>query len=78
MARAPKSVEIYKVYGNAKACVRDHCGPLPPVPLHLRNAPTELMRDLGCGRGYKCNPDFSEPVQQSYMPEELKCVDFFD
>lgn len=47
LSRAPKSVEIYKAYGHAKACVKDHKGPLPSVPLHLRNAPTRLMKSLG-------------------------------
>ena len=34
-------------YNKAKKCVRSHQGPLPSVPLHLRNAPTKLMKDLG-------------------------------
>ncbi|KAK3085285.1 hypothetical protein FSP39_001068 [Pinctada imbricata] len=47
MARAPKSVEVYNAYSKAKKCVRNHQGPLPSVPLHLRNAPTKLMKNLG-------------------------------
>lgn len=47
LARAPKSVEIYQAYSNAKTCVQQHKGPLPSVPLHLRNAPTRLMKNLG-------------------------------
>ncbi|XP_046575488.1 LOW QUALITY PROTEIN: ATPase WRNIP1-like [Haliotis rubra] len=77
MARAPKSVEIYKAYKNAKSSVREHQGPLPSVPLHLRNAPTKLMKSLDYGKGYKYNPDYSEPVDQEYFPEELKGTDFF-
>ena len=77
MARAPKSVEVYMAYKKAKACVKNHRGPLPPIPLHLRNAPTQLMRDLDFGKGYKYNPDFPDDVQQTYMPEELKFVNFF-
>ncbi|KAG9356082.1 hypothetical protein JZ751_000926 [Albula glossodonta] len=77
MARAPKSVEVYKAYANVKACLRNHKGPLPPVPLHLRNAPTKLMKNLGYAKGYKYNPAFSEPVEQEYLPEELRGVDFF-
>lgn len=76
-ARAPKSVEVYSAYNNVKACLRSHQGPLPPVPLHLRNAPTRLMKDLGYGKGYKYNPAFSEPVEQEYLPEALRGVDFF-
>lgn len=77
MARAPKSVEVYSAYGKAKACVKEHKGPLPSVPLHLRNAPTKLMVDLGYGKGYKYNPAFSEPVEQQYMPNGLEGMDFF-
>ncbi|KAF7222444.1 ATPase WRNIP1 [Nothobranchius furzeri] len=77
LARAPKSVEIYKAYANVKACVRNHKGPLPPVPLHLRNAPTKLMKQLGYAKGYKYNPEFSRPVEQEYLPEELRGTDFF-
>nr|XP_008513974.1 PREDICTED: ATPase WRNIP1 [Equus przewalskii] len=76
-ARAPKSIEVYSAYNNVKACLRNHQGPLPPVPLHLRNAPTRLMKDLGYGKGYKYNPAYSEPVAQEYLPEELRGVDFF-
>ncbi|XP_076449317.1 ATPase WRNIP1-like [Babylonia areolata] len=77
LARAPKSVEIYKAYGKAKACVRDHKGPLPSVPLHLRNAPTRLMKNLGYSKGYKYNPDYAGPVDQTYFPDELLGTDFF-
>ena len=47
LSRASKSVEVYSAYDKAKKCVRSHQGPLPSVPLHLRNAPTKLMKDLG-------------------------------
>ncbi|XP_017277837.1 ATPase WRNIP1 [Kryptolebias marmoratus] len=77
LARAPKSVEIYKAYSNVKACLRNHKGPLPPVPLHLRNAPTRLMKQLGYGKDYKYNPAFRNPVEQEYLPKELQETDFF-
>ncbi|KAM6920771.1 ATPase WRNIP1 isoform 1-T1 [Lycodopsis pacificus] len=77
LARAPKSVDIYKAYANVKACLRNHKGPLPSVPLHLRNAPTRLMKQLGYAKGYKYNPGFSDPVEQQYLPEELQGIDFF-
>ncbi|XP_067308310.1 ATPase WRNIP1 [Pseudorasbora parva] len=77
MARAPKSVEVYKAYNNVKACLRNHQGPLPPVPLHLRNAPTKLMKNLGYAKGYKYNPDFNGTVDQEYLPEELRGMNFF-
>ncbi|XP_005721475.1 ATPase WRNIP1 [Pundamilia nyererei] len=77
LARAPKSVSIYKAYDNVKTCLRSHKGPLPPVPLHLRNAPTRLMKQLGYSKGYKYNPAFSDPVEQEYLPEELQGINFF-
>ena len=78
MARAPKSAEVYLAYDQAKQCVMEHKGPLPSVPLHLRNAPTRLMKSLGYGRGYKYNPEYvGETVEQDYMPEGMQKVDFF-
>nr|XP_008116183.1 PREDICTED: ATPase WRNIP1 [Anolis carolinensis] len=76
-ARAPKSIEVYSAYNNVKACLRNYQGPLPPVPLHLRNAPTRLMKDLGYAKGYKYNPAYKEPVKQEYLPKELKGTNFF-
>ncbi|KAM8839169.1 ATPase WRNIP1 [Synchiropus picturatus] len=77
LSRAPKSVEAYMAYRNVKACLRTHKGPLPPVPLHLRNAPTNLMKQLGYAKGYKYNPAFSAAVEQDYLPVELRGTDFF-
>ncbi|XP_020778953.1 ATPase WRNIP1 isoform X2 [Boleophthalmus pectinirostris] len=77
LAQAPKSVDVYKAYNNVKASLRNHKGPLPPVPLHLRNAPTKLMKQLGYSKGYKYNPNFTGPVEQEYLPQELKDIDFF-
>ncbi len=51
LAVAPKSDSLYKGFGAALADVR--AGPTPDVPLHLRNAPTRLMRNLGYARGYQ-------------------------
>lgn len=77
MARAPKSIEVYNAYHNAKASVMEYEGPLPSVPLHLRNASTKLMKTLGYGKGYKYKPTQPEAAEQRYLPEELKDVDFF-
>lgn len=77
MARAPKSVEVYMAYERARQSILNHRGPLPSVPLHLRNAPTKLMKSLGYGKGYKYNPAFGEPVEQQYMPDGLEGLDFF-
>jgi putative ATPase len=49
-----------------------------PVPLHLRNAPTELMKSLGYSDNYKYPHDYEGNfVRESYMPEELKNVQFY-
>lgn len=70
MARAPKSNALYKAYGLVREDIENF--PNLPVPLHLRNAPTELMKNLDYGKDYKYNPDFDGPVEQTYLPEELK------
>ena len=77
MARAPKSVEIYKAYRSAKGAIANWKGPHPGVPLHLRNAPTRLMKDLGYGKDYKYNPDYDGPIEQEYLPAALKGLNFF-
>jgi putative ATPase len=70
LATAPKSNAIYVAYEKAVQDVREK-GALP-TPLHIRNAPTKLMKDLGYGQGYKYAHDYSDAiVAQSYFPEEL-------
>ena len=70
LARAPKSNALYLAYGQAAADARDTSD--EGVPLHLRNAPTKLMKELGYGKDYKYNPAFDEPVVQEYLPPNLK------
>ena len=77
LARAPKSIDVYNAYSEAKKYVNDWEGPQPTVPLHIRNAPTKLMKNLGYGAGYKYNPVFEGPVDQTYLPPEVQGVDFF-
>ncbi len=70
LATAPKSNAIYVAYDKAKRDVEEK-GALP-VPLHIRNAPTELMKRLRYGEGYKYAHDFPEGiVRQEYFPAEL-------
>ncbi|XP_022189944.1 ATPase WRNIP1 [Nilaparvata lugens] len=75
LARAPKSREMDRALGNAKMCIANHEGPLPEVPLHLRNAPTKLMRELNYGKGY--NGRHKSESGLSYMPEGMEGTDFF-
>lgn len=76
LARAPKSAEVYMALRNAVGKIRSHDGPLPGVPLHLRNASTKLMKDLGYGRGYQYKP--SSEAKQTYLPDSLLNCNFFD
>ncbi|XP_073987477.1 ATPase WRNIP1-like isoform X2 [Rhodnius prolixus] len=75
LARTYKSQEVYHAYGKAKECVQNHKGPLPSVPLHLRNAPTRLMRELGYAKGYNMN--HKDESGLTYMPEGLENISFF-
>ncbi|OGF20593.1 AAA family ATPase [Candidatus Falkowbacteria bacterium RIFOXYB2_FULL_38_15] len=70
LAKATKSNSLYIAYGKVKKDIEERGN--DPVPLHLRNAPTELMKNIGYGAGYKYNPDFNKPVEQEYMPEGLE------
>jgi putative ATPase len=69
MAKCEKSNDLYTAYGKAARDVKEY-GNLP-VPLHIRNAPTELMKNLGYGKDYKYSPDFNYKEKQEYLPEEL-------
>ena len=70
MAKCKKSNDLYAAYGKAAQDVKEF-GNLP-VPLHIRNAPTALMKNLGYGKEYKYGPDFNYKEEQEYLPEELK------
>ena len=73
-AKSAKSNILYTAYGKAAQDAKNtsHLG----VPLHIRNAPTKLMKDLNYGKGYQYNPDFDGPVEQEYLPPELKGRDY--
>ncbi|MFH1412508.1 MAG: replication-associated recombination protein A [bacterium] len=70
MAKCQKSNKLYTAYSQA-AAEAVQTGDLP-VPLHLRNAPTNLMKDLGYGKDYKYSPNFNYQEEQDYFPKELK------
>ncbi len=74
-AKSKKSNLLYTAYTEAKqdALATSHLG----VPIHLRNVPTKFMKEIGYGKDYKYNPDFAEPVEQDYLPEQLKGKKYF-
>jgi putative ATPase len=70
LASSPKSNASYMAINEAIAAVQQH-GDLP-VPLHIRNAPTKLMKNLDYGKGYKYSHDYDNNFsQQEYLPDAL-------
>lgn len=69
LAKSPKSIVAYQAHERAKHEV-ETSGNLP-VPLHLRNAPTKLMKELDYGKGYKYTP-LEDDSNQEYLPEKIK------
>ncbi|MFA5020858.1 MAG: replication-associated recombination protein A [Patescibacteria group bacterium] len=70
LAKCKKSNELYAAFGQVMQDVKETMD--EPVPLHLRNAPTKLMKDLNYGKNYKYSPDFNYQEDQDYLPEKLK------
>ncbi|RJQ56389.1 MAG: replication-associated recombination protein A [Desulfobacteraceae bacterium] len=76
LATAPKSNRVYAAFQAIDQAVKDS-GSLP-VPMHIRNAPTRLMKELGYGRGYRYAHDYKDAyVHQTYLPERLKDQRFY-
>jgi len=76
LALAPKSNASYLAYGVAAGTAREK--PPYPVPLHIRNAPTRLMKGLGYGKDYKYPHDYEGAfVLQEYLPEALRNIRFY-
>ena len=68
LALAPKSTAVYRAYSKALDTARDT--PSASVPLHIRNAPTQLMKDLGYGTGYRYDHESENAaVHQTYLPD---------
>ncbi len=88
LATAPKSNALYEAYGRVQADVQQTHN--DPVPLHIRNAPTGLMKDLGYGKDYKYaheyykdmqidDPDRPPPTRvQEYLPEALQGRHYYE
>lgn len=77
LATAPKSNSIYKAYDEIQKTVKQ-TGALP-TPMHIRNAPTRLMQDLGYGDGYKYAHNYKGAyAPQDYLPERLKGQTFYN
>ena len=75
LSKTKKSILAYEAYRKAKRDVKNF-GNLP-VPLHLRNAPTQLMKDLNYGKSYKYTPK-ENSTDQEYFPKELKRRKYFN
>ncbi len=76
LATASKSNALYTGYGRVKGAI-SRTGTLP-VPLHIRNAPTRLMKELGYGKGYLYAHDFQDAyVPQDFLPSELQEETFY-
>lgn len=72
LALAPKSTRAYRGLDNAFAALAEPGTASLPIPIHLRNAPTRLMKEMGYGKEYKYNPSYRDGrVKQEYLPEKL-------
>lgn len=77
LASSAKSNASYAAIGNAQAAVQQY-GDLP-VPMHIRNAPTKLMKDLDYGKDYKYAHSFEDNfTEQEYLPEKIAGTKFYD
>jgi putative ATPase len=78
LACAAKSNAVYVAYGKARAFIEEDGS--RPVPMHIRNAPTRLMKDLGYGKGYRYAHDEPEAyaVGERYLPDGMPEVSFYE
>jgi putative ATPase len=77
LATAPKSNRVYVAWGEALDAAREY--PAELVPLHIRNAPTPLMKELGYGKGYKYAHDVPDAyLPQRYLPDALEGTTFYE
>ncbi|KAF2712138.1 P-loop containing nucleoside triphosphate hydrolase protein [Pleomassaria siparia CBS 279.74] len=79
LCHAPKSTRSYRGLANAMAALDEPGIAGLPIPIHLRNAPTKMMKEMGYGAEYKYNPDYVEGrVHQEYLPERIRAVKFLE
>ena len=79
LALAEKSTKAYRGLGNAIEALEEPGVAGLSIPLHLRNAPTRLMKEIGYGKEYKYNPKYvNGRVKQEYMPEGLEGREFLE
>jgi len=77
LATAPKSNRVVVALNAALDAAREH--PADPVPMHIRNAPTGLMKELGYGAGYQYAHNAPEAyIPQEYLPEALRGTQFYE
>ena len=78
LAYAPKSNAVYVAYDRARAFIAEDGS--RPVPLHIRNAPTRLMKNLGYGKGYRYahDEDDAYAAGERYLPEGMPSVSFYE
>ncbi len=80
LCQAPKSTRAYRGLSNAMHAIQSEPGVGGlAIPIHLRNAPTRLMKEMGYGKEYKYNPSYRDGrVRQEYLPEKLKGRSFLE
>jgi putative ATPase len=77
LATAPKSNSVYGAWGAALEAAREH--PAAPVPLHIRNAPTKLMKEIGYGEGYRYDHgEGGHAAGQEYLPDALRGTRWYE
>ena len=79
LSLAKKSTRAYRGLNAAMSVLKEPGMAALPIPKHIRNAPTRLMKEMGYGDGYKYNPEYLHGrVKQEYLPEELRGRSFLD
>ena len=78
LATAPKSNRVYAAWGKALEAARE--SPAEPVPLHIRNAPTSLMKGLGYGAGYRYDhaEEGAQAAGQEYLPDAVRGARYYE